>query len=234
MKKFIKSILFPFWRLRFTPTFLVMRNFFAYSEVEEMYFKVMRFAGASGLEGDYLEFGLAWGNSFVTAYHCAQYHNLTGMKFYGFDSFEGLPEISGVDAKGFREFEKGQFSYGAEVVKKYVKKKGMDLSKVELVPGFYDKSLNAETKKKLPLKKAAVVMIDCDLYESTVPVLDFITGYIQEGTVIIFDDWYSYRSDPNRGEQRAFREWLEKNPSLVAVEYQKYSMGGNSFIIRNK
>jgi hypothetical protein len=33
---------------------------------------------------------------------------------------------------------------------------------------------------KLPLKKAAIIMIDCDLYESTVSVLDFITDYLQD------------------------------------------------------
>ena len=25
--------------------------------------------------------------------------------------------------------------------------------------------------------------------------------------MLLFDDWYHYRGDPNAGEQRAFREW---------------------------
>jgi O-methyltransferase len=55
-----------------------------------------------------------------------------------------------------------------------------------------------------------VIWVDCDLYESTVPVLDFITEYIQDGTVIIFDDWYSFRADPDRGEQKALAGGVRK------------------------
>ena len=63
--------------------------------------------------------------------------------------------------------------------------------------------------------------------------MNFITDYIQEGTILIFDDWFSFRGNPNRGEQRAFREWLEKNPSFQAVEY--YKAGNiNSFIMHRK
>jgi hypothetical protein len=102
---------------------------------------------------------------------------------------------------------------------------------VKAVKGWYDKVLNEETKKKLPLKKAAVVMVDCDLYESTVPVLNFITDYLQEGTVIVFDDWFCYRADPDRGEQKAFREWLKRNPSIKVTEYNRFGVEGNSFIV---
>ncbi|MCG2718374.1 MAG: methyltransferase, partial [Nanoarchaeota archaeon] len=70
----------------------------------------------------------------------------------------------------------------------------------------------------------------CDLYESTVLVLDFITEYIQDGTIIIFDDWFSFRGNPNRGEQKAFKEWLKKNPSIKTTEFYRFGWHGNSFI----
>jgi hypothetical protein len=107
----------------------------------------------------------------------------------------------------------------------------VDLSRVKLVPGWYDKTLNDKTKRELQIKKAAVVWVDCDLYESTVPVLDFITDYVQSGTIILFDDWYCFKADPNRGECRAFNEWLARNPTIRAFEYKKFEAAGNSFIL---
>ena len=61
--------------------------------------------------------------------------------------------------------------------------------------------------------------------------MDFITDYIQDGTVLIFDDWFCFRGNPNRGEQRAFREWLKRNPSIKVSEFHKYGAEGNSFIV---
>ncbi len=231
MKKVLKSIFAPLWSLRFKPRFRVLAEFLSYSPIENMYFMAMCFVEASKLEGDYLEFGVAKGNSMSLAYNFSKLCGHKAMKFYGFDSFQGLPEISGVDAKGFRAFEEGQFAHNADAVKENLRKKNVDLSCISLIPGFYNKTLFDQLKNSLSIKKAAVVMIDCDLYESTVPVLDFITDYIQDGTLIIFDDWFCFRADPRRGEQRAFNEWLKKNPHLSTTEYNRYSTGGNSFII---
>jgi len=204
---------------------------FDYTCTEEIFKEVMRFIAFSKLEGDYLEFGVCEGKSFIAAFRFAQMSRLKLMKFYAFDSFQGLPEITGVDVDRFRQFSEGEYSCSVDEFKKNISKNGVDLNKVKIIPGWYDEVLNEETKKKLPIKKAAVIMIDCDLYKSTVPVLNFITDYVQDGTIILFDDWFCFRGDPNRGEQKAFREWLKKNPSIKAIEYHKYCSHGNSFII---
>ncbi len=119
-------------------------------------------------------------------------------------------------------------------VKSRLEKNGVDLEKITFIEGWYNKTLNEGTKKKLSTKKAAIVLIDVDLYESTVPVLDFITAYLQTGTILIFDDWFAYRGDPRRGEQRAIREWLKRNPNIELIEFYHYSWGGNSFIVNLK
>lgn len=49
--------------------------------------------------------------------------------------------------------------------------------------------------------------MDCDLYSSTVTVLEFIQGLIRKDTVLVFDDWYSFNEKDEFGEKRAFREW---------------------------
>lgn len=219
-------------RFRYSGYFSVFRDIFEYSPREEMIKRAMAFVRFNNrIPGDYLEFGVWKGGTFTSAFHFARRYNLDAMRFYAFDSFEGLPEIKGLDAEGFKQFDKGQFLCSEKQFRSNIAGNGVDLDRVETVVGWFDKVLNNTTKGKLPLQKAAVIWIDCDLYESTVPILDFIVDYIQDGTIIIFDDWFCFKGNPNRGEQRAFREWLARNPQITASEFYKFGWGGDSFII---
>lgn len=188
----------------------------------------MNFVKSTNVAGDYLEFGVFKGSTFVEAYQMAKGKKLDSMKFFALDSFEGLPEVKGIDVG---QFQKGEYSASLELFMSNLKQSGVDFNRVEIVPGWFNETLNAETKKKLGMKFAAVVWIDCDLYESTVRVLDFVTDLLVDGTIIVFDDWFFFKGNPNRGEQRAFREWLAKHPEIKASEYHKYFWHGNSFII---
>jgi hypothetical protein len=191
----------------------------------------MNFVMGGKMEGDYLEFGVSIGVTMTAAFKYARQFGLDSMRFYAFDSFEGLPAISGIDAQGPCEYHEGQYACGLEQFKANLRRNGVDLTRLTAVKGWYDKVLNDATKKSLPIRTAAVVWVDCDLYESTVPVLNFITDYVQNGTVICFDDYYCFRGDPNRGEMRAFREWLVANPHITALEYRKFEAAGNSYIL---
>lgn len=84
------------------------------------------------------------------------------------------------------------------------------------------------------MTKAAIVNIDCDLYESARVVLRFIESLLTEGTVLIFDDWYTFRGNPNLGEQRAFREWTATLTDWIFTEYQKEGPWRNSFIANRR
>ena len=91
--------------------------------------------------------------------------------------------------------------------------------RLRTVRGFYDRSLTPELAARLRPKKAAVVYIDCDLYESTVPVLAFVREFLQPGTVIVFDDWNCFLGDPERGERRAWAEFTARYPELRFVPF---------------
>lgn len=188
--------------------------------------KVMNFVKDSELDGDYLEFGVYKGANFITAMAMAKAKKLNSIKFYAFDSFRGLPEAHGVD-KEFEQFKGGGLAFDLDKFKKRIGKR----ENVIIVPGFFQETLNDETKKKLGIKSAAVVWIDCDMYESAVPVFNFITDFLVDGTILVLDDWFLYRGNPDRGEQRAFREWLAKNPDIKVSEFHKYFWHGNSFIV---
>jgi len=226
-KPIIQKILPKYLRYSFCPTFI------SYSPRGEILSKASAYVSCSKMEGDYLEFGVWMGNSFVSAYHFAQKYGLKDMDFYAFDSFEGLPTLKGIDANESC-FHKGQFSCSEEEFKRILKRKGVDLNKVKTIKGWYKDTLNDDTKQSLPLKKASIIWIDSDLYDSAVSVLDFITKYIQNGTLLIFDDWFCFKGNPKKGEQLAFKQWLEKNPHITASEYYKFSWGGNSFILHKR
>lgn len=188
------------------------------------------FLKTSNIEGDYLEFGVFRGKTFVSAFHSLKNLNSARMKFYAFDSFEGLPPLKGSDSD-YEAFKEGQFAYGLNDFKANLNSHGVDLSRCSFVPGWFDESLNDKTKSTLPVSKAAVIYIDCDLYESTVPVLDFITGYLQTGTIIAFDDWFCFAGAPDHGEQRAVAEWLDKNKHISLTEYTNMGNAGKAFIV---
>jgi hypothetical protein len=154
------------------------------------------------LEGDYLEFGVFRGTSFIMASKLAQTYNMPAMRLFAFDSFEGLPNSEG------KAFTKSEFSCSEVLFRKIIEKAGMDLSKVVIVKGFYSNSLDEDTKRKYNIK-AAIVHIDCDLYSSTKEVLNFIENIVTHGTILIFDDWDSFKDEDveNMGERKAFKEW---------------------------
>ena len=55
-------------------------------------------------EGDYYEFGLFKGYSFWTAQKTAKQHEAQSMRFFGFDSFAGLPDVGGLDKTARDDF----------------------------------------------------------------------------------------------------------------------------------
>ena len=225
------------WRrpsVRASAPFQLCRNFFVYTPREEILDYAMHFVQESALEGDYLEFGVFRGHTFASAFHMGRRYGHDAMHFYAFDSFCGLPPSSGVDAAGFQHFERGSFACSERDFLDNLRRDGVELKSVTTVPGWFHEVLTDRLKRQLPLKRAAIVWVDCDLYESTVPVLDFITGYLQSGTVLIFDDWFCYRADPNRGEQRAWREWLAANRSYTAVEWRKIGWHGQALIVHRR
>jgi|KBSSwiStaDraftv2_1062776.scaffolds.fasta_scaffold66087_2 hypothetical protein len=230
MRKYLLNGVYK--HVRFASWFTGLRKLFVYTPREEFIKTVMEYIAMTKLDGDYLEFGVFMGRSFVPAYHFAQRNNLKAMRFYGFDSFEGLPAIKGTDEGG--EFREGQYSLSLDQFKELISKRGVRLDKVNLVKGWYEKVLNGDTRQRLSTKKAAFVFIDCDLYESTVPVLNFIMDYLQSGTVIAFDDWHSFKGSPEKGEQKAFNEWLRRNPAVEALEFRKFGWSGNSFILHER
>jgi O-methyltransferase len=162
------------------------------------------------ITGYYFEFGCFKANTMRMAFDC--FHHLFDWHYVAFDSFEGLPEIGEIDKQVI--WEKGKLKMTEESFIATCSRHGIPRDRLTTVKGFYDVSLTDDLKRRLLPRKAAVIYVDCDLYLSTVPVLRFIEDFLQPGTVIVFDDWNCFLADPDRGERRAWREFLESSPGL--------------------
>jgi O-methyltransferase len=217
--------------------------------------KAARFAACEMVEGDYLEFGVFRGDSLVAAYRAfekqfesrirqdvggAKAHDhaerrrsmWNGMRFFGFDSFKGLPPLETSDA-GTEDFERGMYANAKDSVSAYLKQNGVPLERVRLVEGYFSETCSPAMREQLGISKASCILIDGDLYSSCRDSLMFIGPLLQEGTIIIFDDWFSYRGSPLRGEQLAFNEWKSTDEVAAAfdfVPYHKESWKRASFV----
>jgi hypothetical protein len=221
---------------------------------EQLFYKAGALIAYGNIQGDYLEFGVYTGNSFGLAYQairqafidtstpdiwnsepqCAVRRELwASMRFVAFDSFQGLPEPTGGDTyTGL--FTKGALGSSESEFRRNVRDAGVPGSKIVTVPGFFDCTLNGETIERAQLRTAAIVHVDCDLYESTRFVLQFVTPLLVDGTVIIFDDWFQFRGRSDMGERRAFTEWCDANPDIRVTEYYKWGPWANSFILNTR
>lgn len=235
---FPESVQTSFYRLLvrlFQPKLLPALDDYTYTDEHLKFVHILeavnylRVAGAGGqlLPQTYFEFGCHSGRTFSAAVRASKFLGMSNAEFYAFDSFEGLPETSLEDDGCFKT---GTFCTARNDFVRIVQKKaGLRLDEGNIVQGYYCNSLTPELQTRMP--KAGVVHIDVDLYSSTVDVLEFIKPLLVVGTVLVFDDWYCFPPDGNMGEQRAFEEFREANPSFKAVEWKAYSTFGQSFFV---
>ena len=96
-------------------------------------------------------------------------------RFFGFDSFEGLPE-DWIDAKG-------SYSTSGNIP-------DIDDERVTFVKGLFQDTVDQFSLEFNP-KNRLVLHMDADLYSSTLYVLMNIDRHIKPGTVIFFDEFTS-------------------------------------------
>ncbi len=228
-------------RVRYSVAAMNHRALHQHLHGEDVLEKALLLQCVNGVRGDFLEFGVFEGRSLMHAYFYVRYLThlietgtvpiLTGvsteplraMRFVGFDSFEGLPEPTYADTlDGQQEWlGAGSFACSEERFWSNLARNKVELERFVAVPGWYEQSLSEATLKEHGISTAAVVHIDCDYYESTVLALDFVTDLLVDGSILVFDDWFLYRGRADKGEQRAFAEWRERNPKLQVTELHR-------------
>ena len=144
------------------------------------------------LTGDWAEFGVFRGSTAHRILKVIQ----PNAKLYLFDSFEGLSE-------DWREgFKKGAFKLEKSQIPKF------DDKLVILKIGYFKDTVPAFGKEHL--EPLAFIHIDCDIYSSTICVLEGLNNIIAPGTVIVFDELYNYQYFWKH-EYRALQEFTCKH-----------------------
>ena len=193
--------------------------------------KAMFITAHDATRGNYLEFGVFTGSSFNFAMKVnKKIEKIFGKmdcEFIGFDSFKGFGEIKKEDENP--AFKDHIFSVNEKKVLQNIQKcaKGQ---KMRIIKGFYKETIENKTTKDLNIDKARVVMIDCDLKESTRLALEFIKPSIQEGTIILFDDFVFFKGSKNKGEYGAFADFRKKYPEILFRQIFDYGYGSRAFI----
>lgn len=138
--------------------------------------------------------------------------------WHGFDSFEGLPSDWSGGAKG-----RGAFSLGGKMPA--VKRN------VFLYPGWFHETLPAFMSAQK--EKVAFVHLDADLYESTISVLRVLQPALEEGSLLLFDEYFG-QPGWRDNEHRAFTEWLKDNPGIEASCLAYASNGAVLFALNER
>lgn len=180
---------------------------------------LLRVARRVRMAGHVLEFGVFQGRSLRELARVFPERTL-----YGFDSFAGLP---GQWRRGPDDvYAAGHFALAGPPAMP---------SNVRLRRGGFDDELPrwlAEVGGP-----AALVHVDCDLYESARTVLELLNSRIVAGTILVFDelaDWNDSGVYPywREGEWRALVEWIERNGREVTALARGPRFSGAVQVIR--
>ena len=106
------------------------------------------------------------------------------------------------------------------------------LKRVHIHKGYFSDTFQQRTLQSKP----AIVHIDCDLYQSAKEVLSklFEFNLIQDGMIILFDDFNCGRANPKFGERKALKEVMDENPNYSHSLFFYYGWHGAAFIIHKE
>jgi O-methyltransferase len=139
----------------------------------------------NGVPIDYLEFGVYRGES-ITLW--ASMNTAPQSRFYGFDSFAGLPE-------DWRDGQRrGHFDTHGAIPR-------LDDPRVTFIKGWFTDTVPTFARHFTPAHRL-VLHLDADLYSSTMLPLVHFDQHLPAGTLLIFDEFYD-----REHEYKALIDW---------------------------
>lgn len=156
---------------------------------------------------DYLEFGVYKGESLN---FWSKINKNKNSRFFGFDSFKGLPN----HWKGFfSNLPEGEFDTQGEPPT-------IEDKRVSFIIGFFQDTLKEFLDNFSP-QNQLIIHIDADLYSSSLFVLTCLDRYLHPGSIIIFDEFASAHN-----EFRSFLDYsraYNKSVEIIAAVNKTYN-----------
>jgi hypothetical protein len=166
------------WIGRIDRNSLLINDFYSFKRNYEKRFDLYKAVGTHyGLSQKpilYLEFGVASGKSF---YWWAGQNTHASSRFYGFDTFEGLPE----DWGGYR---RGDMAHGLGELKQ-------EDARTSFVKGTFQETLFGflESHRRELDSLPKLIHLDADLFSSTLFVLSQLYPFLRKGDLLMFDEF---------------------------------------------
>ena len=148
----------------YTPRRVYGRRFELYNYISEKY-------GLNNRAVDYFEFGVAAGHSF--RWWVGNSEN-AGSRFFGFDTFEGLPEDWGT-------FSRSDMASSVPE---------MNDTRVRFVKGLFQNTVPGFLSEFRPREGTIkIIHLDADLFSSTLFALTSIAPMLKKGDILLFDEF---------------------------------------------
>lgn len=137
----------------------------------KLYEEVSHSEGLQDRPIDYFEFGVCGGNSFRW---WLEHNQQQGSRFFGFDTFEGLPE-------SFGHFQKGDMAVAMESL-------NIHDTRASFYKGLFQDTL-------LPFLEnyrggnRKLIHLDADLFSATLFALSQLYRFLEDGDILLFDEF---------------------------------------------
>lgn len=184
----------------------------------------------NGISGDYVEFG-SWGANTLNLAHRAMVASGRTRHAWAFDSFEGLP-----DAQDDRDHHPG-WQPGSDLGQGGVEKfheacadHGIPRDAYTAVAGYYDATLPPLGTSEAPAD-IALAYVDCNMYSSTLSVLEFLEPRLKHGMILAFDDYFCWSATQVSAERSAFLQFERRLPQWHFERYRDVHRAGVSFVV---
>tara|TARA_B100001939_G_C16832606_1_gene569375 strand:+ start:92 stop:733 length:642 start_codon:yes stop_codon:yes gene_type:complete len=176
----IKTFVLSFFTRNFNN--INLHNLEKFIQIKKIWFNI----NLDSVKGDYIEFGIFKGKSLYHSIKVAQklklYNDIT---FWGLDSFQGFP----VENHDF------YISENFKTSKKTVENFFLKYKNIKIIEGFFNQSLSTEQLQNI--QNISFAFVDCDIYESSEEVFQYLNKRISKGGFIMIDDFTSIDKNGN-------------------------------------
>lgn len=193
--------------------------------------EVIQYVVQKGIKGAFVECGVYTGGASAFSLRSLMRNNDGGSRpYWGFDSFEGMPEPSTGDGSDAYVWMYGKPTLatsgklvGSDVnlaqydaCLAYLKGTGYPEAQIHLIKGWFQDTVKQYSQKIGPI---SVLRIDGDLYESTKIPLEGLFDNVVSGGAIILDDYGGFV-----GSRKATDEFLQSRGIDPFIHYVERSV----------
>ena len=183
----------------------------------------------NGITGDYAEFGCHTGGSFQAAYHAIAKIS-PERHMWAFDSWQALPDDDPLDAHPGWRAPGVPDAGGVDNFHAANERHGVEPRPVHDGRGLLQGHPPALGAAGAPTD-IALAYVDCDIYSSTVAVLDFLAPRLKQGMIVAFDDYFCWTETGPSGRAHGAGRVPRRAPGVALRPVPQHPLVGLAFVV---